>query len=94
MNVLSKGIHEIVWPSESSDPKSCFTTKNFYKWFYDGGNCSDFPIYSIWMSEAPMKGLLGWLLKERSLQRMCLKEEILIGLEEEETVSHLLFHCH
>jgi len=52
INVLRKGIDNIVWPHV---PKSSFTIKSFCQKLYDGGNCFDFLVKGHWKSKAATK---------------------------------------
>ena len=66
------GIEKIVWPYNC---KSFFTIKSFYQRLYNGRNCPDFPVKTIWDSKAPMKVcFFAWVATEGKILT-CLKEE-------------------
>ena len=91
---------KLVWPL---DPKGSFNIKSFCKAVDDWPLCLDFPSIAIWRSKAPPKAcFFAWVaVLEKVLTEDFLKRRNFHGLgrcvsyrEEEETVHHLLVHCH
>jgi len=91
---------KLVWPL---DPRGSFNIKSFCKVVYDRPLCPGFPSTAIWRSKAPPKAcFFAWaaalekvptedFLKRRNFHG---RSRCVLCREEEETVHHLLVHCH
>jgi len=98
--VRAQDIDELVWPLDS---KGSFTIKGLCKAVYDRPLCLGFPSAAIWRSKAPPKVcFFAWaatlekvptedFLKRRNFHG---PNRCVLCRQEEETVHHLLVHCH